>query len=228
MIRAVLFDAYGTLLDVHSAMKRHAPALGPAWQAVSQTWRTKQLEYSWVRSLAGAHRDFARLTREALDFAAAQHGITDPALLDTVEQAYRALDAYPDSAPVLERLRGGGIGRAILSNGETAMLAAGVRHAGLEGLLDAVLSADAAGVFKPDARVYALAMAQFTLPPDQMAFVSANPWDAFGAHRFGFRVFWVNRTAQPVEYGLAGQVTVLPGLASLPDALLDSPLDTLT
>ncbi len=217
MIRAVVFDAYGTLLDVHSAMERHAPRLGPEWRAISQTWRVKQLEYSWVRTLAGQHRDFARLTREALDFAAAQHGVTDPALLDEVEQAYRALAAYPDVVPALERLRGRKL--AILSNGERKMLDDGVRAAALDGLLDAVLSVDDLGVFKPDQRVYRLATERFGLPPGDMAFLSSNAWDAFGAHQFGFRVFWVNRTRQPEEYGLAGLVTVIDSLASLPDLL---------
>ncbi len=217
MIRAVVFDAYGTLLDVHSAMERHAPRLGPEWRAISQTWRVKQLEYSWVRTLAGQHRDFARLTREALDFAAAQHGVADPALLDEVEQAYRALAAYPDVVPALERLRGRKL--AILSNGERKMLDDGVRAAALDGLLDAVLSIDDVGVFKPDQRVYRLATERFELPPDDMAFLSSNAWDAFGAHQFGFRVFWVNRTRQPEEYGLAGLVTVIDSLASLSDLL---------
>jgi 2-haloacid dehalogenase len=219
MIRAAIFDAYGTLLDVHSAMERHAAALGPDWRAISRTWRVKQLEYSWVRSLAGEHRDFARLTHEALAFAAAQHGVRDPGLLDQVEQAYRTLTAYPDVLPVMERLHGMGVSRAILSNGETGMLAEGVRNAGLTDLLDAVISVDSAGVFKPDFRVYALATERFGLRPEEMAFVSSNAWDAFGAHRFGFRVFWINRTRQPEEYGLGALVTVLPGLAALPDAL---------
>jgi 2-haloacid dehalogenase len=219
MIRAAIFDAYGTLLDVHSAMERHAVTLGPDWQAISQTWRLKQLEYSWVRSLAGQHRDFAWLTREALAFAAAKHGVRDPGLLDQVEQAYRSLTAYPDVLPVMERLRGMGVSRAILSNGETAMLADAVRNAGLTDHLDAVLSVDEAGVFKPDPRVYALATKRFGFLPGEMAFVSSNAWDAFGAHRFGFRVFWVNRTRQPEEYDLGNLVTILPGLAALPDAL---------
>ena len=218
-VKAAVFDAYGTLLDVHSAMERHAPALGPDWQAISQTWRTKQLEYSWIRSLAGQFRDFATLTRDALEYAAARHGVTDAGLLDQLEQAYRALTAYPDVRPMLTQLQQAGVARAILSNGEVAMLNQGVQAAGLESLLDAVLSVDAVGVFKPDRRVYALATARFGLPPDQIAFMSSNPWDAFGAHQFGFRVFWVNRTSQPNEYGLQRLVTVLPGLAALPDAL---------
>ncbi len=218
-MKAVVFDAYGTLLDVHSAMERFAPQLGPAWQEISQTWRTKQIEYTWVRTLAGQHRDFARLTREALAFAAAKHGVDDSALLDQVEQAYRALAAYPDAVPTLTRLRTMGLPCAILSNGETAMLGEGVRAAGLDGLLDAVLSIDPVGVFKPDRRVYALATEQFGLAAHDIAFLSSNAWDAFGAHRFGFRVHWVNRTRQPDEYDLSATVPVLDGLARLPDLL---------
>ena len=218
-MKAVIFDAYGTLLDVHSAMERFAPRLGADWPAISQTWRTKQLEYSWIRTLAGEHRDFARLTREALDFAAAKHGVTDAPLLDQLEQAYRRLAAYPDAATVLERLRDMRLATAILSNGETRMLDEGVRHAGLHGLLDAVLSIDPAGVFKPSQRVYQLAVDRFGCAATEMAFLSSNPWDAFGAHRFGFRVFWVNRTGQPEEYGLHAKATMLPGLEPLLQAL---------
>ena len=143
--------------------------------------------------------------------------MTDAALIDQVEQAYRQLGAYPDAAPVLGALRARGLACAILSNGENAMLDRGVRHAGLHPLLDAVLSVDAVGVFKPDRRVYQLAVDRFGADPAEMAFLSANPWDAFGAHRFGFRVFWVNRLGQPEEYGLHGRVSVLDGLHRLPD-----------
>ncbi len=219
MTKAVIFDAYGTLLDVHSAMQRFASQLGGAWQDISQTWRSKQLEYSWVRTLAGQHRDFARLTRDALDFAAAKHGVRDPSLLDEMEQAYRQLDAYPEAAGVLEHLRSAGLLCAILSNGETAMLDAGVRHAGLQPHLDAVLSIDSVGAFKPDSRVYQMAVDHFSTPPGEMAFVSSNPWDVFGAHHFGFQAFWVNRLHQPVEYGLDRLVKMLPGLQQLPDTL---------
>ena len=218
-MKAVVFDAYGTLLDVHSAMQRHASRLGPAWQEISQTWRTRQIEYSWVRTLAGQHRDFARLTREALDFAAAKHGIDDAALLDEVERSYRSLQAYPDAGPTLDKLRAMGLHLAILSNGETVMLGEGVRNAGLDDKLDAVLSIDTVGVFKPDPRVYAFATQRLGLPPRDIAFLSSNAWDAFGAHCFGFCVYWVNRTHQPDEYGLTASVTVLDSLASLPGLL---------
>lgn len=220
-VRAAIFDAYGTLLDVHAAMSRHAALLGPTWQAISADWRAKQIEYTWVRSLAGTqhHRDFWQLTEESLAWTAARHRVTDRALLASVLQAYRRLDAYADAAAVLTRLRDAGINRAVLSNGAPDMLADAVRAAQLEPLLDAVLSVESAGVFKPDPRVYRLATQHFSLPAEQMAFVSSNPWDAFGARAFGFRVFWINRGDAPNEYGLATTATELRDLAALPERL---------
>lgn len=214
---AVIFDAYGTLLDVHSAMARHAGRLGATWQVLSAEWRAKQMEYTWVRSLAGPahHRDFSELTDAALAFVAEQHGLTDTALLADLRQAYRALSAYPEVPNLLAALRDAGIARAILSNGTPRMLAEGVAAAGIADLLDDVLSAETVGVFKPDPRVYALATARFNVPAERMVFVSSNPWDAFGAVSNGFRVMWINRTGQPDEYGLRGRVTELHDLSSL-------------
>lgn len=220
-IRAAVFDAYGTLLDVHAAMARHAGRLGSDWQRMSADWRAKQIEYTWVRSLAGPphHRDFWQLTQEALAFVAQRHGISDTKLLGDVLAAYRVLDAYPEVPAMLTALRDRGVARAILSNGEPGMLADAVRSAGIDGLLDAVLSAEAVGVFKPDPRVYRLASDAFGLTPDAIGFFSSNPWDAFGALSFGFRVFWVNRTGQPDEYGLRGKVTELADLAGVTGAI---------
>ena len=220
-VTAVIFDAYGTLLDVHAAMARHAARIGPDWPAVSADWRTKQLEYSWVRSLAGAehHRDFWRLTEEALAWAAARHHLADPGLLRDVLMAYRRLDAYPEVPDVLARIGALGIPRAILSNGEPGMLGDAVRAAGIEIGLDAVLSVETVGVFKPDPRVYRLASDCFGGEPGKQAFVSSNPWDAFGAASFGFQVFWLNRGRVPMEYDLRAAATELTELAALPDLL---------
>jgi 2-haloacid dehalogenase len=214
-IRAVVFDAYGTLLDVHAAMARHADRIGPAWPAISADWRAKQLEYSWVRSLAGRHRDFWRLTQDALAWTAARHGLTDPGLLADVLGAYRRLDPYPDAAEALRRLRDSGLSCAILSNGEPGMLAEAVHHAGLAPLLDAVLSVEAVGVFKPDPRVYRMACDRFGVQAAEIGFVSSNAWDAFGAASFGFRVIWLNRTGQPAEYDLAQATTTLDALPAM-------------
>lgn len=221
-MKVVVFDAYGTLLDVNAAMRAHAERLGPDWQRISAEWRQKHTEYSWVRSLAGPgqYRDFWQLAQESLAFVAARHGISDTGLLHDVLGAFRRLEAYPEAADVLRALAARGIGRAILSNGEPGMLTDAVEAAGIAELLDDVLSVDAAGVYKPDPRVYALATARFGLPAGEMAFVSSNPWDAFGAGAFGFRVFWVNRSGQPDEYGLRGQATELADLAGLDGALI--------
>jgi 2-haloacid dehalogenase len=220
-IHAVVFDAYGTLLDVHTAMARHADRLGAGWSAISADWRRKQLEYSWIRSLAGPahHRDFWRLTEEALTWTAARHGVDDTGLLSDVLGAYRRLDAYSEVASVLSAIRASRVRTAILSNGEPAMLTDAVRSAGLETLLDAVLSVETAGVFKPDPRVYRLAEDHFGTPADRMAFVSSNAWDAFGARAHGFKVFWVNRDRLPQEYGLRDVATELADLTALPSAL---------
>ena len=146
----------------------------------------------------------------------AGHGLADAGLAAELRQAYRALDAYPEAPAMLAALRAAGLGTAILSNGEPAMLAQGVRAAGLEGLLDAVMSVESVGVFKPDPRVYGLATAHFGCPPEAIAFVSSNPWDAFGAQCAGFRVFWCNRAGQPDEYELRATATELHDLAALP------------
>jgi 2-haloacid dehalogenase len=217
----VLFDAYGTLLDVHAAMARYAARLGPNWQELSQQWRLKQLEYSWVRTLAGPahHLDFARLTADALGFVAARHGIDDAELRAALLAAYRRLDAYPEVPGMLAALRAAGISRAILSNGEPHMLAEAVHAAGLDGLLDDVLSVESVGLYKPDRRVYQMALDRFGGPAARIAFVSSNAWDAFGAHAFGFAVVWVNRSGQPDEYGLRGRVPELTDLAALPARL---------
>jgi 2-haloacid dehalogenase len=217
IIKAAVFDAYGTLLDVHSAMARFAERIGPHWPALSQDWRLKQLEYSWIRSLAGPahHRDFYSLTVEALNVVAGRHGLTDAALIAEIADAYLSLHAYPDVAETLRRLRANGIATAILSNGSPEMLAKGVAAAGISHLLDAVLSVESVGIFKPDRRVYQLAVERFAAEPAQIAFMSSNAWDAFGAREFGFRVFWINRTLQPDEYGLRASVAELRGLEGL-------------
>lgn len=219
-VSAVIFDAYGTLLDVNSAMARHAAALGPEWPRISADWRSKQLEYSWVRSLTGPahHEDFWLCTREALDTVLARHGIRDLALRDQLLDAYRALSAYPEVPAMLAALRDAGIPAAILSNGSPWMLEGAVEAAGIAPLLEAVISVEEVGVFKPDPRVYALACRQFGAPASDMIFVSANPWDAQAAAHQGFATIRVNRDNSPDEYGLAAMLLAeLPDLTRIPE-----------
>lgn len=205
----VVFDAYGTLFDVHSAVARHDAAVGPGAARLSELWRAKQLEYSWVLSLAGRYEPFWTLTERALDHALARCPSVDPALKPGLLAAYRALDAYPEVTGLLTDLRQRGLRTGILSNGDPAMLADAVASAGLASLLDAVLSVDAAGVFKTDPRTYRLVTTEFGIGPDQVVFVSSNRWDVAGATAFGFASVWVNRLGLPDEYpGLEPVLTV--------------------
>ncbi len=217
--RAAVFDAYGTLLDVHSAVARHAPRLGGRDAAVSALWRQKQLEYTWILSATGDYAPFDVLTDRALGHALAAHGIADQALRADLLAAYSALDAFPDAAPCLAGLRAAGVATAILSNGEPATLAAAVESAGLRGHLDDVISVHPLRRYKPHAEVYRLATERFAAAPHELAFVTSNAWDAHGARRFGCRVFWANRGGAPAEYGLGETATVLRDLSALPALL---------
>lgn len=215
-VKACVFDAYGTLFDVHAAVRAHAPRIGVAAEAVSALWRTKQLEYTWVRSLMGRHADFAQLTGEALDHVMARHGIADPDLRADLMAAYRRLAAYPEVAASLAALAIGGRRLAILSNGTPAWLADAVTAAGLAGRFAAVWSVEVVGIYKPDVRVYRLATDGLGLDARDIGFVSSNPWDAAGAANFGFRAVWVNRSGLPGEYASVAAVPEVASLADLP------------
>ena len=216
-IRACVFDAYGTLFDVNSAAAKLAGEIGEGWPKLAEIWRTKQLQYSWLRSLMGAHADFQQVTGDALDFALAQLGIADADLRGRLMALYFTLDAYPEVPDMLRRLKARGLKTAILSNGSPAMLKAAVTSAGIADDLDAVLSVEDAGIYKPHASVYRLATAHFDLAPAAILFLSSNGWDAHGAAHFGFRVFWVNRFGQPSEHLPGAPERVLKDLAALPD-----------
>lgn len=213
-----VFDAYGTLFDVHAAVARHAGEFGPGAARLSEVWRNKQLEYTWVRSLAGApYRDFRELTAQALDYAAAvTTGGLEPALRAKLLAAYDTLDAFADARPALEALKKAGASLAILSNGSPDMLESAVSAAGFDGLFDAVLSVDALKVFKTSPSVYALAAERFGVPPACISFQSSNRWDIAGARLFGFRAVWINRAGLPDEYADLPPAAVLRGLDELP------------
>ncbi len=218
-IGACVFDAYGTLFDVHSAVGRHRARLGEKADAVSALWRAKQLEYTWLRSLMQTHADFWQVTGDALDYALDAHGIADTALREDLLQAYRVLDCYPEVPVVLARLQRAGMKTAILSNGSPAMLAAAVEGSGLRGLLDAVLSVEDVGVYKPDPRVYRLAVERIGVAAERVSFQSSNAWDAVAAAAFGFRVAWINRFGQRRERLPAQPHAELATLDELPPLL---------
>jgi 2-haloacid dehalogenase len=200
MAHAYVFDAYGTLFDVHAAIARHRTAAGPDADRFSETWRAKQLEYTWTLTLAGRYVDFWTLTERALDFAFARFPSVDRALRSKLLEAYSTLDAYPEAYALLRDLKAQGHVTAILSNGSPGMLRSAASAAKLEGLLDAVLSVDTIRMYKPRPEVYALASTHFKLAPGDITFVSSNRWDVMGAHAFGFRTAWVNRANAPEEY----------------------------
>ncbi len=210
-----VFDAYGTLFDVHSAVARHRALVGAEADRLSDIWRTKQLEYTWTRSLMGAYRDFAALTEEALDFAAARCGGISAEAREKLLSAYETLDAFPDVAPTLKALKARGAKLVILSNGTPAMLDSAVRSAGLADLLDTSISVAEVGVFKTDFRVYERVGARYGVAPGAVSFQSSNRWDIAGAVKFGFRSVWINRGKAPDEYRDMRPAATLDGLAGL-------------
>jgi len=222
-VKAVLFDAYGTLFDVHSPVARVAAELGENASAISDLWRAKQLQYTWLRSLMRAHADFEQVTADALDYALGQFGVSDPALRERLLSLYLTLDAYPDAKSALRRLKDHGVVTGILSNGSPTMLDAAVNSAGLRALLDHVLSVEPVGIYKPDPSVYRLGEHHLRLPASEIGFVSANGWDAAGAAQYGFNVIHLNRFDQPREVLPAGPALVLKNLDEAAAALAEAP-----
>ena len=211
--RAYVFDAYGTLFDVHAAMARHREAAGPDAERFSELWRLKQIEYSWTLTLAGQYVDFWTLTQRALDYALARVPSVDRALRPRLLEAYQKLDAYPDARAAVAALKARGLSTAILSNGAPAMLKSAVEASGMAPILDAVLSVDAVRMYKPRPEVYGLVTDRFALRPEEILFVSSNRWDVMGAAAFGFRALWVNRTGMPDEYADHPPLRTVPDLS---------------
>lgn len=222
-LRALVFDAYGTLFNVHSVMTTCEALFPGKGRELSQLWRAKQLEYSWLRSLMGRYVDFNQVTRESLQFACQALALTysDTALAE-LNQAYRTLALFDDTLLTLEQLRRQqpAVKLAILSNGAVEMLNAVVSYNKLDSMLDAVLSVDEVGIFKPDPRVYQLCCDRLGVDRDQIGFVSSNGWDAAGAKSFGFKTFWINRTTAPVDALGVTPDRVLNSLAELPALLV--------
>ena len=215
MLSAYVFDAYGTLFDVHAAIGRHRAATGTEADRLSEIWRTKQLEYTWTLTLADHYVDFWMLTERALDFALARTPSVDRAIRGKLLEAYLTLDAFPEARPALTDLKARGARLAILSNGSPRMLAAAVEAAGIGDLLDTTLSADTVRCYKPRPEIYALVTDALALGPSDVGFVSSNRWDIMGAVSFGFKAFWVNRLRQPDEYADFAPLREIPSLGAL-------------
>jgi len=198
-----LFDAYGTLFDVHSAVTRYAAEMGPNAESISQLWRLKQLEYTWTRSLMGHYADFWTITSEALDYALAVHGRRDTTLRTRLLDAYRQLAAYPEVTEVLNGYRHLGLRVGVFSNATPAMLQAALHAAELDELVDTVQSVHQQGIYKPAIAVYAAVTKTLAVTAEEIVFHSANAWDAAGAAAFGWHALWINRGDSPREYSWA-------------------------
>jgi 2-haloacid dehalogenase len=202
--KAVIFDAYGTLFDVHSVVAAAEQMFPGHGDALSQLWRQKQIEYTQLRTAAdpaGAHYEpFWNITLDALRFSARKLGLSlNTAGEKRLMDEYACLSAFPDVLPALRQLRDGQIGLGILSNGNPQMLDIAVKSAGMSGLFDHVLSVDVVRAFKPAPATYALGTQAFGATAREIVFVSSNGWDASGANWFGYTVFWLNRLGAPAE-----------------------------
>ena len=218
-ISVCVFDAYGTLFDYNTAAGRHSAVLGEKAAPLADLWRLKQLQYTWLRSLMGRYTGFWQVTGEALDFAMGELGIEDEALRANLMEAYLTLDTYPEVQETLATLRAHGLRTAILSNGESSMLDASVEAAGIADSLDAVLSVEEVGIYKPHPSVYQLVVDRLGVEAANVSFQSSNAWDANGAAAFGFRVAWCNRFGQGQERVPEAPDAEIATLAELPALL---------
>jgi 2-haloacid dehalogenase len=204
-ITTCIFDAYGTLFDVAAAARvaagePDAGDLAQRWPALAEAWRLKQLQYTWLRAITGAHTDFWAVTQDGLDWALEATGLDgNAALRERLLALYWELQAYPEVPAMLSALKQAGLNTAILSNGSPDMLQGAVASAGIGDLLDDVLSVESVGIFKPAAAVYDLVGQRFGCAKDEVLFVSSNGWDAAGASGYGFETVWVNRAGDPVD-----------------------------
>lgn len=217
--RAFLFDAYGTLFDIHSVALRAGEGIAGDLDALSQLWRQKQLEFTWLLALMDRYRDFWHVTEAALRTALAQlHVEASEAQVSQLLDAYLAPAVFPDARVCLEALRD--FPRAILSNGSPMMLEAAIRNNGLQSYFSSIISVDQVKTYKPSPRVYQLGPETLQLPAGEILFVSSNAWDAAGAKAFGYSVCWCNRSGRPMDQlGFAPDMVVssLDQIPSLPE-----------
>ena len=227
-ITTCVFDAYGTLFDVSDAARRLAAqpgqdAVAAKWADIAAMWRAKQLEYSWLRAVAGTYVDFWQVTQDGLDYALEAAKLNDPVLREELLALYWELGAYSEVPAMLTALRDAGYATAILSNGSPDMLSAAVRSAGFKGMFDAVLSVESVGVFKPHPSVYDLVGKRFGTTSEQVLFVSSNGWDAAHSAAYGFHTAWVNRAGLPVDRLPAKPHIIIPDLTTIPTIAKEAP-----
>jgi 2-haloacid dehalogenase len=215
-IKACVFDAYGTVFDFAAAARKCRDVLGDDIDKLTVLWRDKQLQYTWLRAVQGLHADFWQVTGDALDFSLETLGIDKSGLRERLMTLYLTLDPFPEVPDVLRRLKAAGMRTAILSNGSPKMLDAVVKAAKLDTVLDAVLSVESVGVYKPNPKVYKLAIDRLGVPASAISFQSSNAWDAYAASAFGMKVVWCNRYRQRPERLPGSPDREVQSLAELP------------
>ncbi|MGL5647986.1 MAG: haloacid dehalogenase type II [Clostridium sp.] len=198
-IKLCVFDAYGTLFDIHSACEKYKDEIGDIYNDFSNLWRAKQLEYSFLREIMDDYTDFINVTKDSLNYACNTFNINNESLKDRLINSYMKLSAYTDVIPTLKKLKAKGISLAILTNGSYSMINKAVRSSNINNLLDDILSVEDIKIFKPNKKVYEMVTQKFNLAPNEIAFFSSNGWDIMGATKFGFNTFWVNRFDKTLE-----------------------------
>jgi len=191
-IKAIIFDAYGTLFDVNSAAEKCKDKIGDKWEGFANFWRTTQLEYTWLRSLMKRHKDFWQVTEDSLDKSMKTFNI-DPSMKNELLNLYKVLSTFNEVPETLKKLKEKNFKLAILSNGTPSLLNELVLSNGLDDLFDDLFSIEEVGIYKPDSKVYNLPVKKYKIDKDEIAFLSANTWDVSGGGNYGFNSIWVNR-----------------------------------
>ena len=215
MHSAYVFDAYGTLFDVHAAVRKHASTIGSEAAMLSETWRAKQLEFTWTRAMMGRYVDFWELTEQALDYAFERHPKANREARKALLDAYWTLDCFAEVPVVLKALKSAGVRTGILSNGSSGMLKAAVESAGISEFIDDVISVDRIKTFKAMPSVYQMVLDDYHVSADEVSFQSSNRWDVAAATAFGFRTVWCNRGGMPDEYTDLSPTKILTDLNGL-------------
>ena len=191
-IKAIIFDAYGTLFDVNSAAKMCKNKIGNKWESFANYWRTTQLEYTWLRSLMGKHKDFWQITEDSLEKSMKAFQI-ESKMKNELLDLYKILSPYPEVKETLEKIREKKYKLAILSNGTTSLLNELVKSNNLQNLFDDIFSVEEVGIFKPSSKVYDIPIKKYKIQKQEVAFLSANTWDVSGSGNYGYNSIWVNR-----------------------------------
>ena len=216
-IKAIIFDAYGTLFDVNSAAEKSKEKIGEKWESFSNYWRTTQLEYTWLRSLMKRHKNFWKVTEDSLDKSMKVFNI-DPGLKNELLDLYKVLSPYKEVNETLKLLKNKNYKLAILSNGTPSLLNELVRKNNLEDIFDDVFSIEEVGIFKPNSKVYDIPVKKYKIKKDEITFLSANTWDVSGGGNYGYNAIWVNRNENifdNLDYAPKSQVTNLKHLLDI-------------